>query len=425
MYRMKKLLILTLCLGLLLTALPALAQSTGNLNNGAFVDSDGNDLFLAMQDGVVRLQADGTSARISTDRASMLQLVGGRLYYLAETWGADEYGDIRKLGETPVSCLSDGSDRRVLGEERKIGEVYDFGDDDSTRNIDMLIGYRCFTVTPDAIYFLGNTSESGSYTCCGTFEDENGQEEVMEIAGRYQNGIALFRMDADGQNLRALTGVLGNDCAQLALDDGRLYLATGYQDTVYAYDYVNYAILDTDGRVLSTFDRDEPERENLYSDVGRFYHIPNAVLPFGDSMLVSLADSEGDFIATRLTRVDADGTETQLALEQYYTPSILTDTTLYYIGSRNETSFYDDSPEYLASLGVYRKDLNEDGLGVRLVALPNTSFLYDFSMCVLGDYVYYRGSTGDVYRTPTAGGESFVYTENGFVNAASVGKTIG
>ena len=46
-------------------------------------------------------------------------------------------------------------------------------------------------------------------------------------------------------------------------------------------------------------------------------------------------------------------------------------------------------------------------------------------MCVLGDYVYYRGTTGDVYRTPVTGGESFVYTENGFVNAASVGKTIG
>ena len=30
------------------------------------------------------------------------------------------------------------------------------------------------------------------------------------------------------------------------------------------------------------------------------------------------------------------------------------------------------------------------------MALPNTSFLYDFSMCVLGDYVYYRGTTGDV-----------------------------
>lgn len=59
------------------------------------------------------------------------------------------------------------------------------------------------------------------------------------------------------------------------------------------------------------------------------------------------------------------------------------------------------------------------------MALPNSSFLYNFSMCVLGDYVYYRGTTGDVYRTPVTGGESFVYTENGFVNAASVGKTIG
>lgn len=422
---MRKLFIFILCLGLLLTAVPALAQSAGNLNNGAFIDADGNDLFFAAQNGITRLQADGTSAQISTDRASMLQFVGGRLYYIAENWGADEYGDQRKLGETPVSCLPDGSDRRVLGEERKVGEVYDFGDDDSTRNIDMLIGYRCFTVTPDAIYFLGNTNESGSYTCCGTFENEDGQEEKTEVAGHYQNGIALFRMDVDGQNLRTLTGVVGNDCAQLALDENRLYLATGYQDTVYAYDYVNYTILDTDGNVLSTFDRSEPERENLYSDVGKFYHISNAVLPFGDSMLVSLADSEGDFIATRLTRVDADGTETQLALEQYYTPSILTDTTLYYVGSSNQTNFYDDSPEYLSSLGIYRKDLNETGLGVRLVALPNSSFLYDFSMCVLGDYVYYRGTTGDVYRTPVTGGESFVYTENGFVNAASVGKTIG
>lgn len=423
--RMNKPFVFILCLILLLTAVPALAQSPGNLNNGAFVEADGDDLFIALQSGIVRLQADGISAQISTDRASMLQLVGGRLYYLAENWGTDEYGDLRKLGETPVSCLPDGSDRRVLGEERKLGEVYDFGDDDSTRNIDMLIGYRCFTVAQDAIYFLGNTNEGGTYTCYGTYEDEDGQEEISAVAGNYQNGIALFCMDINGQNLRALTGVLGNDCAQLALDGNRLYLATGYQDTVFAYDYVNYTIMDVDGHVLSVFERNELGRENLYSDVGKFYHISNAVLPFGDSMLVSLADSEGDFIATRLTRVDANGTETQLALEQYYTPSILLDTTLYYVGSSSENNFYDDSPEYLASLGIYRKDLNEAGLGVRLVALPNTSFLYDFSMCVLGDYVYYRGATGDIYRTPVVGGESFVYTENGFVNAASVEKTIG
>ena len=422
---MKKLSAFILCLALLLTAVPAMAQSAGNLNNGAFVDTDGNDLFFATQSGILRLQADGTSTQISTDRASMLQLVGGRLYYIAEGWGADEYGDVRKLSETPVSCLPDGSDRRVLGEERKLGEVYDFGDDDSTRNIDMLIGYRSFTVTENGVFFLGNTHESGSYTCYGTYENEDGQDETTEIAGNYQNGIALFRMDTDGQNLRALTGVLGNDCAQLALDGNRLYLATGYQDTVFAYDYVNYTIMDTDGNVLSTFTRGESERENLYSDVGNFYHIPNAVLPFGDSMLSSLADSEGDFIATRLTRIDADGTEAQMVLEQYYTPSILVDTTLYYVGSSSESNYYNDTPEYIASLGIYRKDLNEDGLGIRLVALPNTSFLYDFVMCVLGDYVYYRGTTGDIYRTPVTGGESFVYTENGFVNAASVNKTIG
>lgn len=422
---MKKLFLYVLCLSLLLTSFPALAQSAGNLNNGAFVETDGSELFIAMPEGIVRLQDDGTGEYISSDRASMLQLVGDRLYYIAESWGNDEYGDLRKLGETPVSCLPDGSDRRVLGEERSLGDVYDFGGDDDVRRVDIMIGYRGFTVTQDAIYFLGNTDESGIYSCYGAFQDEDGQVEVSEVLGRYQNGIALFRMDTDGQNLRALTGVLGNDCAQLALDGDRLYLATGYQDTVFAYDYVNYTILDTDGSIVSTFERSEPENEYLYSSVGSFYHIVNAVLPFGDSMLVSLADSEGDYIATRLTRIDADGTETQLALEQYYTPSILTDTTLYYVGSSSETNYYNDSPEYLASLGIYRKDLNEAGLGVRLVALPSTSFLYDFSMCVLGDYVYYRGSTGDVYCTPVDGGESFVYTENGFVNAASVEKTIG
>ncbi len=413
---MRKALIVTLCLSLVLFSCSAFAQSVGNLNNGGFIENGGDRLFIASEDGIYSIGLNGEDAqKIVEGRASMLQFVDGRLYYLAEVYSEDEYGDIGLTSQEPMTCLPDGSDAKSLGEAKKVGYEYEFPEvDDDPFGLDVHVGYRGFTVVGDSIYFLANSGEGGSYECSGIYFDENDEEQTMTLGGTYKSGIKLYKAAIDGTNVEALTDVIGNSVACFAVDGDRIYLCGGFADTVYAYNYVNYSILALDGTVQTAYTNPDDGRENLSSDMGEFYHIPSAVLPYGDDMLVSLSDSEGDFVASQLNRVTPVGDTQVIAIEQEYVHSITDGNALYYVGSAATSNSYDDSLNYAETLGIYRKDVTESGLGVKLTALPFTDFMYDFSMSLLGNYVYYRGDSGLVYRVPALGGELNILTDTGF-----------
>lgn len=385
-----------------LFSFPAAAQTAANLNGGGFVEADRDSLFVAEKDGIYRV--DGAqSERIFEGRASMLQFFDGKLYFISETYEIDEFGDAEKTFETPACILPDGSGLTFLGEPRPFQPFSDYDDSDAdAARVDRRVGYAGFTVKDGSVFYLANSGIGGEYECRFRWYGEDGSEETETRRVRFEDGIALYRMDTDGRNPVRLTEPIGNSVAHMSVSDGRIYLAGGWQDVIYAYSFVNYLILDTDGNELLRFENPDAELP-FTSDAGRFYHIPEAVLPFGDDMLVSLSESEGDFIASQLFRLTAEGEMSLIALEQYFVPSVLENRTLYYVGSNSDTIYADASADYAASLGIYRKDITETGVGAKLTFLPDGEYMYRFNLNVLDGTVFFRGTDARVHRLDASG----------------------
>lgn len=408
-----------LMIALILLLPCAFAQQSGNLNNGGFVLTENDSIYLALTDGLWQINPGETPVKIEDGPVSMLQACGGRLYYLKDQYICDSYGFTSLVSQTPVSCLMDGTDKKLLGPDRAVGSRLTYSDDaGKIMEMDVYIGYQSFTVYGDSIYYLSNSDIPGEYVCTGEYG--NGEAPLV-ITGKYESGIALFKCGLNGENTQMLTGPIGNSVACMAIDNGKIYIAAGYQDTIYAYNYVDYSIYSLDGEKLSSFQNTYRDSESpLKSEAGEFYHIPNAVLPFEDNMLVSLSDSEGDFVANQLFMLEPDGNLTKLAIEQQYVPSVLSDSSIYYVGSASRTNFYDESISYADSFGIYRKGVHEDGAGVKLCPIRYDGFAFNLKIAVSGDYVYFKGETGEVFRAHTETGETEKFIQTGFVKASSV-----
>ena len=398
---MKKLILLVIVL-----LLTGCIYAVGEENDGFMCRLDDASLLIALDDGIWKVGEDGNNMqKISSDRAAMLQLYDGKVYYLANQYDMDDFGDMHVVSQVPVSMNPDGSEYQVIQDARHVGYVYDFiSESYDTLLIDAYVGYKDFTVYNGEIFFLSNTNQGGEYVCTADWDMEG--DETYSATGYYESGIALFKMDINGENLQPLTGVIGNSIASMAVKDDRIYLAGGYADTVYAYNFVNYSILSLNGEVLSSFENAYIEPDFPYkNDLGEFYHITQAVIPDGECILVSLSDSEGDFVASHLIRLYPDGKEELLAIEQNYVQSVLKDSTLYFMGSASDTVFYDDTINYDDSYGIYRKDLFESGSGVRIMPLDYDAYSYGCRIAAIGEYVYCLNSAYELYRVNVKTGE--------------------
>lgn len=406
----------------------ASAQSAINLNGPGFIEAGEDCLFLAASEGIYRVSADGaTQELIFSGRASALKYHGGRLYYLNEVYGENEYGDTGLISQTPMSCLPDGSDSKTLGDTRRVGSVTVFPEsEDDPLTYDMYVGYRDFTVYKDHIYYLSNSSEGGEYISNGVWMISDTESETESRRAVYLNGIALYRADLDGGNETKLTGVLGNSIARLAIADDKIYVGAGYLDAVYAYNYVNYMVYTLEGELIAQYHDEQNDSRTLYSDAGEFYHITDAVLADDAGMIVSLSDSEGDFNASQLFRIATDGALTLLAVEQQFIPSVLDGDTLYAVTSESNTTYFDYDYDYNATLGIYKRALADEGLGEKLVALPYNEYLYDFRFSVLNEVVYFRGADGILYRIKPEGADFSLekLTRQGFIASGLDYKSI-
>lgn len=402
-------------LSLFLFAFTAFSQESGNLNNGGFALSVENSIYISDNESLWRIEEGSAPEKIEEGSVSMLQAYDGRLYYLINEYQEDEFGFTSLKSQTPCTMLPDGTDKRLIGESLPVGSTFDF--EGETMLLDAYIGYQGFTVYKGNIYYLANSGIGGKYVCTGDYGNGDGK---LSVTGKYESGIALYRCGLNGENTTRLTDVIGNSACAFAIENDKIYLSSGYQDTIYAYNYVNYSILSLEGEVLSVFKNTFKEEDNpLKSDAGEFYHIPNALLPFEDQMLVSLSDSEGDFVASQLFSLDSFGNMKKIAIEQQYVPSVLSGGSIYYVGSASLTNFYDDSINYADSFGIYRKGADEEGPGVRLCPIRYDGFAFNLKISVLLDYVYFKGETGEVYRCHTESGETEKFTESGFVKASS------
>lgn len=401
--------ILALILALISVCAMASAQEYGNLNNGGFVLTENETVYLAASDGLWMYEGEKEPVMIEEGEVSMLQSYDGRLYYLINEYTEDEYGFVALTSQTPASCLMDGSDKKLIGDKKPVGSHFDIsGENADIMELDAFIGYQSFTVYNGSIYYLANSGIAGEYVCTGDWG--NGEEEPLSVTGKYSSGIALYKSDLNGENTVMLTNVLGNSLAYMSIQNDKIYLASGYQDTVYAYNYVNYSILSLDGEVLCVFENTLKDTDNpLKSDTGEFYHLTQAVIPMGDDMLVSLSDSEGDFVASQLFKLDPAGNLTLIAIEQQFVPSVLSNGSVYYVGSASRTNFYDDSINYADSFGIYRKGIDEEGVGVKLCPIKYDGYAFNLKIAVSGEYVYFKGETGEVYRAHTETGETELF----------------
>lgn len=404
---------------LILLSFSVYSECPGNLNNGGFALTEGENVYLANSQGLWLIPKSASPLLIEEGPVSMVQAHAGRIYYLKDLYGEDLYGFTSLIEQTPMSCLMDGTDKKQIGQSLAVGSRFDYeGENGEIMELDMYIGYHNFTVRDGFIYYLANSGIPGEYVCTGEYGNNEG---TLSITGKYESGIALFRCDLDGKNTQMLTDVLGNSIAAMAIENDRIYLASGYQDTIYAYNYVDYRILSTEGEVICKFTNTLKNPKNpLKSDAGEFYHITNAVLPFGDSMLVSLSDSEGDFVASQLFKLDQNGNLTKIAIEQQYVPSLLYDGKIYYVGSLSQTNFYDDSINYADSFGVYVKGSDEEGAGVKLCPIKYDAFAFNLKIALSGDFVYFKGETGEIFRAHIETGETEKFTQSGFVKASAI-----
>lgn len=395
------------------------AEECGNLNNGGFVLTQNGCVYIAASDGLWMLPPSSSPVLIEEGPVSMLQAYEDRIYYLRDLYGTDEYGFTSLVEQTPMSCLTDGTDKKQIGQSRPVGSRFEYsGENSEIMEMDVYIGYQNFTVYKGNIYYLSNSGIPGQYICTGEYG--NG-EQTLSITGKYESGIALFKSDLNGENTVLLTNAIGNSVAAMAIENDRIYLASGYQDTIYAYNYVNYSILTPDGDVIDEFKNTLVDPENpLKSDAGEFYHIPNAVLPHGDKMLVSLGDSEGDFVASQLFELDREGNLTKIAIEQQYVPSVKSDGKIYYVGSASQTNFYDESIHYADSFGIYVKGADEDGAGVKLCPIRYDGFAFNLRISLSGKYVYFKGETGEIFRAHIETGETEKFSQSGFVKASAI-----
>ena len=406
---------------LIFLTLSAFSEAPGNLNNGGFVLTEGENVYLADTKGLWLITESAPPLLIEEGPVSMVQSYDGRIYYLKDLYGEDLYGFTSLVSQTPYSCLPDGTDKQQLGESRAVGNRFEYtGENGEIMEMDLYAGYQCFTVYDGFLYYLTNSGLPGEYVCTGEYGNGGG---TLSVTGKFSSGIALFRSDLSGENTVQLTGPIGNSIACMAIENDRIYLAAGYQDTIYAYNYVNYFIYSMDGEIISEFRNTLKDPENpLKSDAGEFYHIPNAVLPCGEDMLVSLADSEGDFVASQLFRLDSNGIMTKIAIEQQYVPSLLSDGKVYYAGSASSTNFYDDLINYADSFGIYVKGADEEGAGVKLCPIRYDGYAFNLKISISGNYIYFKGETGEIFRAHTETGETEKFTNTGFIKASAVGR---
>ena len=157
-------------LTLIFAVFSAFAQENGNLNNGGFVFSEKETVYLADGNALWMLKNNKDPVMIEEGPVSMLQAYDGRLYYLKDRYGEDTYGFTSLIDQTPMSCLMDGTDKKCIGASRAVGSHFDFaGETSPFMELDMFIGYQNFTVYDGYIYYLSNSGISGEYECTGKY----------------------------------------------------------------------------------------------------------------------------------------------------------------------------------------------------------------------------------------------------------------
>ena len=389
---MKKILALLLAAAMLLSV-AALADS-----RAAELD---DRLYLSLG-GLVAVDEGGVET-LDEREIKYLQSDGEYLYYVA-VLDADEDTHY----ETLMRMDRYGNAEKI-GSEVFYGATYGYTDNYSQLHDYVFYpGYGDMTVYGDYIYFISDNGSSGSYTTVAN--DWGGLSGEYETI--YENNTSIVRMDKDGSNHVELISNLGNGQVHMDINNGVIAVATCWRNAVYAYDFSDFRLYDLDGNLIREIENTSDNRHSwIYKEDCEFTCIVEAIHTDGQRIYASLGDSEGDFASTRLTDMD-DPTQT-LALEAFYTPSVMAGDGVAMLTSDAEDAFWDEVME--TSLRLYW----ESGMDSHVIAeIPYDFARYAMNLSRVGDMLYLSNGE-EMLRVSISGGDVEWFTDAGFKTVAS------
>ncbi|MBQ8505828.1 MAG: YARHG domain-containing protein [Clostridia bacterium] len=378
---MKKILSIILALLFLLScaAYAEVDAISGNISSGGIAAVDASGALWYSMDGLKRLNPDGSVDSVAEGFARFLQSDGESIYYVLYT--PDNVEPYLIDGEESLWVIGADGEPRQIGETRTVSQIRDY--DPETGHLSSgatYTGYGDLTVYGDYIYFIGNDGVPGSYRSTALNWIEEGE---VEYETAYAGSAAVYRMKKDGSDLTCLIPGLGNGYAHMAIANGRIAVSSCWLNPVYAYDFSNFMLYDMEGKLLSTVSNASESRHSwIFKQEEEFTVIVNSIQTDGEKIYASLSDSEGDFASSRL--VDVEDIESNIAIEAFYTPSIVTPDAIYYVTADVEDTFWVENMEYTTVLRCRAAD----GTDTLLAHIPHNYIGQQMSMALIDGKLY-------------------------------------
>ena len=358
------------------------------------------------------LAADESGVELLDDcEIKYLQSDGENLYYVA-VYDVDDDAH----NEALIRMDASGNTHSVSA-DRFYGAEYAYTDTYSQlTDYTFYPGFGDMTVYGDYIYFIGANGVPGSYfTVANDWGELSGEYET-----RYASSSSVYRMNKDGSNLVELIPDLGNAQAHMDIANDTIAVASCWRNSVYAYDFSDFRLYDLDGKLIREIENTGDNRHSwIYKDDCEFTCIVNHIQTDGQRIYASLSDSEGDFASSRLT--DMDDPDHTLALEAFFTPSVIADDGVAMLTSDAEDNFWDEIME--TSLKLYW----EDGVDSHVIApVPYDFARYEMHLDRVDDMLYLSNGE-EMLRVSISGGEleqlgHFGFETADFAETASEGS---
>lgn len=358
----------------------------GNLSNGGLVlQGENGVVYVALSDGIYAV-SNGEGTRISEDSATDMNLMDGRIYYMAQT--IDANGEI--TGMSIQSIKVDGSDPVEVSPLRSVKWDYE-----GTAVIDGAIvytyycGYNDLVAYDGYIYYITDQGDAGSMTV--TMKDEN-----TTGTSQWEADKSIMRMRPDGSESTVIVQNVGSDDPHMCIVDDKIYYSTSYSNCFYAYPFTRFYACDLDGSNTQLL-LDDPQDQHYTSEKGNLTELVRGLFVVDGKLYVSATDSEGDFTDSRLMLVDtANKGYTQVRKEVFHVFTTANeDGKMVYFTSSELKSDEEDgvtTREYvdLAQLKMARP--GQEDQAVTLLEAQNLSRFGDefsyFRIAVFGDTVY-------------------------------------
>lgn len=358
----------------------------GNLSNGGLVlQGEDGVVYVALSDGIYALN-NGEGTRISNDVASDMNLMDGRIYYMAQALDANG----ETTGVSIRSIKTDGSDPVEVSPLRNIEWDYEgTAEDDGAVAYTYYCGYNDLITYDGYVYYITDQGDAGSMTVNFKEEDETG-------VSQWASDKSIVRVSPDGSQATVIVPNIGSDDPHMCIVDDKIYYSTSYANCFYAYPFTRFYVCDLDGSNNQQL-IDDPENQYYSSEKGSLTEQVGDLFVVDGGLYVSATDSEGDFADSRLMQVDTQAKQyAQVRKETYCVRTAASEdgNMVYFTGSELKWDEEDGviTREFVDSAQLKMARVGQEDQAVTLLEATDLSRYGDefsfFRIAVFGDTVY-------------------------------------